>query len=86
MKVRQTDVDFCNFLWDVKMEKEDIFLFTSTKTTTWRIKLHAKNNLFTGEWHRHMVNNTFEIIALLNIPENKQFPIYQFKLDDSSKT
>jgi hypothetical protein len=85
MKVKETHVEFCNFSWNVKIEKDNIFLFTSTKTTIWRIRLYAKNNLFTGEWRKHIGNNVFEIIALLNLSENKQFPISKFKLDDKYK-
>eukprot|EP01080_Neovahlkampfia_damariscottae_P006783 gene6783-10947_t len=59
-----------------------------TKTTIWRIRLYAKNNLFTGEWRKHIGNNVFEIIALLNLPGKQQFPSdlsHQFKLNDKYK-
>ena len=59
MKVREADIDFCNFFWDVKIESGDIFLFTTTKTTIWRIRLHAKTSC-------SQVNgvNTLEIMYL----------------------
>ena len=41
--------------------------------------------MFTGEWRKHIGNNVFEIIALLNLSGNKQFPIYQFKFNDKYK-
>eukprot|EP01080_Neovahlkampfia_damariscottae_P005704 gene5704-9524_t len=79
MEVNQTGVRFCNFSWDVKIEKDNIFLFTRSdcmpKTTC---------SLVNGV---NILEYVFEIIALLNLPGKQQFSSssHQFKLDDKYK-
>jgi hypothetical protein len=69
------------------MELQDsVFLFTKIEQEIWRIRLFSKDNLFTGEWRRHIGDHIFELIAYLKLPEHLKFPSFSFSLNEEYRS
>jgi hypothetical protein len=86
MVVNQQGVAFYGLEWSVQIHDDSVFLFTTNNEEIWRIRLFSKDNLFTGEWRRHIGNHIFELIAFLKLPEHLQFPNNPFILNEEYRS